>query len=52
MAAVLRPLLRPLCWVIGHRNAAWMLPEEEFGLYAYSRLYCSRCELTIAERAP
>jgi hypothetical protein len=34
---------RLICLIRGHVNAAEMLPEEVFGLYAYSRLYCSRC---------
>lgn len=43
----MKRLWRPWCWLFGHRNAMWSLPEEDFGLYAYSRLYCSRCELTF-----
>lgn len=35
-----------VCRYRGHSNAMWSLPEDEFGLYAYSRLYCSRCEAT------
>lgn len=48
----LRALLRPWCRLVGHRNAAWMLPEEDYGLYAYERLYCSRCDLTFEVRTP
>lgn len=50
MKTRLRRLLRPWCWLRGHVNAAWMLPEDTFGLYAYSRLFCSRCELTFERR--
>jgi hypothetical protein len=39
-----------VCRARGHVNAAWMLPEETFGLYAYSRLFCSRCDTTFDER--
>jgi hypothetical protein len=46
----MRRLLRPWCWLVGHYNAAWMLPEDEFGLYAYSRLFCSRCDKTFEWR--
>lgn len=45
-----RPLWRPACWIVGHRNSMWSLPEDEFGLYAYSRLFCSRCEKTFSWR--
>lgn len=47
-----RVIFRPVCWLRGHTSAAWMLPEEEYGLYAYSRLYCGRCELTFERRQP
>ena len=43
-------LRRLVCLVRGHVNAAWMLPEEEYGLYAYSRLFCARCDVTFARR--
>ena len=46
----IRPVLRLVCWLRGHVNCAWMLPEDEFGLYAFSRLFCSRCEYTFARR--
>ena len=47
----MRVLLRLVCVVRGHVNAAEMLPEEAFGLYAYSRLFCSRCDTTFEERS-
>lgn len=43
----MRRLLRPWCWLVGHDSAATMLPEREFGLYAYSRLFSGRCGYTI-----
>jgi len=45
-----RRLLRPWCWLVGHDNAALMLPERELGLVAYSRLFRGRCGYTIDER--
>lgn len=47
----MRRLLRPICWLRGHRDAFWMLPEF-FGLYRYSRFYCGRCELTFESSPP
>jgi hypothetical protein len=44
-----KALLRPACWVIGHRNKALMLPEEPFGLYAVSWAGCGRCGQTDME---
>jgi hypothetical protein len=42
-------LLRLVCWRRGHVNAMLALPEDGWGLYAYSRLFCSRCGRTEHE---
>ena len=35
-----------------HNAAMEMLPEDGWGLYAYSRLFCRRCERTFEEPYP
>jgi hypothetical protein len=42
---------RVVCAVFGHADYhTTMLPEEPFGLYAYSRIWCPRCGHVEAER--
>jgi hypothetical protein len=43
-----RRLLRPICWFRGHYEVGTFKPEEVFGLYVYSRLWCRRCGRTLA----
>lgn len=41
----MRPVLaRFVCRRRGHVNTALMLPEDGWGLYAFSQLACSRCK--------
>lgn len=43
---------RLICLFRGHVNGATILPEDHFGLYAFSRLYCLRCGRTQAQLTP
>jgi len=45
-------LRRFVCRWQGHEHAATMLPEDGWGLYAYSRLFCRRCDTTFEEPYP
>ena len=45
-------LRRFMCSRQGHEHAATMLPEDGWGLYAYSRLFCSRCGTTFEQPYP
>jgi len=42
LASVPEPV-NVLCRALGHDPVTFMLPEDLFGLYAYSRMECSRC---------
>jgi hypothetical protein len=52
VSRVRKLLLRGVCLFRGHVNAMTTLPEDGWGLYAISRLYCSRCDRTEFEPDP
>lgn len=43
---------RLLCRLFGHRMVTWMLPEEDYGLYAFSKIQCGRCRWVEVENPP
>jgi hypothetical protein len=43
VSALRRLLARLVCLRRGHTSAMLTLPEDGWGLYAVSKLYCSRC---------
>lgn len=47
-----RLIRRLTCLFRGHVNAMTVLPEDGWGLYAFSRRYCSRCNQTFSEPYP
>ena len=45
-------LARLRCALTNHDLVTWMLPEDGWGLYAFSRISCSRCGYVSIDRYP